>query len=105
LPKVGADLESINKFNEAVRFWENELASEIAVICAKLHFTMTEVKNLTIQERRMYLDKIQEMFGKKDQQPQQPSPQRSDEERFPLSPADKRMIEQRNAKLQAPSRK
>lgn len=85
-------IESINKFNEAVRFWEDELASEIAVICAKLNFTKSDVESLTIQQRKLYLDKIQEMFGKKEPTPQHGAQQpKSIDDRFPMSPGDQNL--------------
>jgi len=90
-PKDSLNLESINKFNEAIKFWEREIATEIAVICAKLNFTKTEVKQMTLPERKLYLEIVSELFGKKEQQPQRPH--NTDEERFPLSHTDKKRVE------------
>lgn len=96
-PKDELSLQAVNIFNEAVRFWEDDLASEIAVISAKLNFTKTEIERMTIQERRLYISKIQDMFGKKDPS-HQPSGKSMDD-RFPMSQSDKKLVEMHQNRL------
>jgi len=54
---------------------KKELVDEISVLMAKLNFGYEEAMNLDIETRRMFLDRIQEMFSqdnKKSQQTPQP---------------------------------
>jgi len=71
------DTSDMALFNQVLKLRMKELAAEISIITSKLNFGYEEVKSLTIEERQMYLDRVQELFGdKKQQQANQPISQK-----------------------------
>lgn len=67
---------------------------------AKLNFGYEEVRKLDIRTRDIYLNKIQELFGDKNN-PNNPHPknpfQKQQDERFPLSKRDQENLAKREA--------
>ena len=66
--------DDIDLLNKVVIMRKKELVDEISVLMAKLNFGYEEAMNLDVETRKMFLDRIQELFSQ-DKKSQQQSPQ------------------------------
>lgn len=64
-----------------------ELVDEISILMAKLNFGFEEVQDLDVTRRKLYLEKVNELFGKKDN----PPPTKHDP--FPATVGERRQVE------------
>lgn len=70
------DAKEVELFNSVLQIRKKEVVDEISILTAKLNFGYQEARELDIETRRMYLDRVQELFGNKQQSTDQPLSQK-----------------------------
>ncbi len=80
------NIDDIDLFNKVVIMRKKELVDEISILMAKLNFGYEEAMNLDVETRKMFLDRIQELFSQDKKSQQQSPPQQA------LSKKDKEFL-------------
>ena len=62
------DLSDLELFNKIIHIRKKEVADEISLLTTKLNFGYEEARSIDIETRRIYIERIQELFGDKKQQ-------------------------------------